>query len=230
MSISTRRHQDLFDPYKNNVPIHIIGAGATGSRVWLALVELGLTNITIYDDDIVEAHNIANQIYLNRDIKQHKVAALMEYYRLKTGATPPESMRFLPEKVHSESGHTIKGIVFLLTDTMASRKDIWHSYIKPTNSGVFLMIETRMGATHGNIYTVNPFDSEQCTAWEHSLVDDNDDAVETSACGTALTVGTTASVIANMAIWQMMHYLTNPEAMERKIDVYLKPLIVVTGS
>jgi len=223
--ISLIRHQEIFDPNKNNVPVHIIGVGATGSRLWLSLVELGMTNIHVYDYDDVEAHNLANQVYLKDDVGTSKVRALKKYYQRKTGETPPDSMHFHNVKVEKDSGAgPFDGVVFLLTDTMASRKEIFENCI--ANSDTFVMIETRMASSYGDIKTVNPFDKKQVTEWFNSLSTDED--TEVSACGSSISVGPTAAIIANIAVWQMIHALTNPEAVDPSINLHLKPMMMTT--
>ena len=73
-SIDTRRHIDVFSPdLFGKRRIDVIGAGATGSRVVLALAKLGLDNIHVWDFDHVEAHNIANQVFGLADIGKLKI-------------------------------------------------------------------------------------------------------------------------------------------------------------
>jgi molybdopterin/thiamine biosynthesis adenylyltransferase len=222
--LSIIRHQAIFDVTKNNPPIHIIGAGATGSRLWLSLVELGLTNISVYDFDHVEAHNLANQIYFKEDIGKPKVFALAHYYQRKTGHKPPAGFNFVNTKIEAKDEHSFPGIVFLLTDTMASRKEIFYGCI--LDKETFLMIETRMASSYGDVNVVNPFDPQQCDRWVNSLVDDDAETTEVSACGSSISVGPTASIIANMAVWQMILFLTDPAAMDPVTNIHLKPLML----
>lgn len=229
--LSLIRHQMIFDASRINPPIHIIGAGATGSRLWLALVELGLTNIAVYDFDRVESHNLANQIYTAADVGMYKVYALARYYALKTGTPPGPTMRFNNIKVDKNLTDltSIEGIVFLLTDTMASRKEIFEHLIPDANTTkVFLMIETRMASSYGNVFCVNPFDPDQRQAWLNSLVDDDAETTEVSACGASISVGPTASIIANLAVWQMINFLTEPLAMNQITNIFCKPATLGT--
>lgn len=220
--INTMRHQQVFDAHKQNPIVTIIGAGATGSRIWLSLVELGLTNITIYDFDHIESHNLPNQIFLHSQIGMPKVEGLREYYKLKTGQEAPESMRFINEEITDQD---IDGIVFLLTDTMTSRKTIFENCIQPhPGRNVPLMIETRMASSYGDVNTVNPWDENECKQWLDSLIDD--DEAEASACGASITVGPTASIIANLAVWQFIHFMTNPVAQDPAISIHLKPMML----
>ena len=222
--ITPTRHLPIFNPYNFlNLEIHIIGAGATGSRLWLSLIELGLQNITVYDDDIVEAHNLANQIYLKEDIGEPKVLALQKYYTRKTGLNPPDGLKFKNYRVDIDADISLKGIVFLLTDTMHSRINIYDHFIKH-NEEVLHVIETRMASTHGNIFTFNNHNITEKETWFASLEDD--ESTETSACGASISVGPTASIIANLAVWQMILILTEPNGVNNAVNIFLKPLIV----
>lgn len=226
-NLSLRRHLEIFDPQQHPAPITIIGAGATGSRLWLSLVELGITNITVIDFDVVEAHNLANQVYLHKHIGTPKVSALREYYTQKTGATSlPQGMTFLKHKVTADSFIKMEGNVFLMTDTMHSRRDIFDTFLKG-NADVKYVFETRMASTHGNVNAFDPNSEHECAAWVDSLVAD-DAPEETSACGASISVGPTAAVIANLAVWQFILSCTDPLAMYKAGSVYLKPLIVTT--
>ena len=70
--IDVSRHRELFNPENFNTPIHIIGVGATGSWLALGLAKLGLSNITVWDFDSIEEHNIANQAYNVGSVGQKK--------------------------------------------------------------------------------------------------------------------------------------------------------------
>ena len=223
--IVVTRHQEIFNPLKHPVPIHIIGVGATGSRIAMALYELGLTNITLHDFDIVEPHNLANQAFMASHVGTHKVEAMADLFIQKSGNKDLQNtFVFSPNPVPNDQTE-LEGIVFLLTDTMASRREIFEKCLK-SNPKVLHVVETRMASTHGNIYQFNPNHILKAKAWEQTLIDD--DVAETSACGASISVGTTASIIANLAVWQMMHYLAEPNAMNDVVNIFLKPLIVTT--
>jgi len=226
--LNLSRHLPVFNPRNHDAQLHIIGAGATGSRLWLALVELGITNIAIYDFDHVEPHNLANQIYLNRHIGMAKVDALRDYYKLKTGVEPPESMHFVNEEITSAWRNEFAGVVFILTDTMSSRREIFQTFCQD-NPFVIRVIETRMASTHGNINSFSPIDQNESLQWLDSLVPD-DAPGETSACGSSISVGTTASVIANLAVWQYILSCTDPVGVDPNVEIFLKPLIISKGN
>ena len=246
--IDISRHESVFNPAEFNYPCHIIGAGATGSRVFAALVELGMKQISVYDDDIIEEHNLANQIYTGHDVGLAKVEGCMKFVQRKLGigetAAIPAEFRFIQRKVtdaYLASGESMQGgIVFILTDTMESRRIIFDALESrcrraSTSPGMasaapLLIIETRMGSTHGSIFTINPFDVAACKEWRSTLVDDTDpNNIELSPCGTTLSVGTTASLIANYAVWQMKNFFVNPVGLHPRIDLFFKPTLTITS-
>lgn len=225
--ISVIRHLSVFDPSKfNDTPIHIVGVGATGSRVFMALVELGLTNIHCHDFDSVEGHNLANQIYGYDDIGKLKVQGCYDAYMRKTGNQPPKSMTFSDLAVPNDKV-SLEGVVFLLTDTMSSRREIFDTCLKG-NFLIECVIETRMASSYGNVFVFEPCIGEQADKWLSTLI--SDDEGEVSVCGTSISVGTTASIIANLAVWQMIHYLTDKGALDGFTNIFLKPLTVASGN
>lgn len=219
--ITIRRHQAIFDPSKYRSPIHLLGVGATGSRIFQSLVELGCTKISCYDFDVVEAHNLANQAYVHSHIGLQKVAACEQLYKYKTGATQiPKEMRFYNECVPFEGMPLLEGTVFLLTDSMESRKQIYNAVIKD-NYLIDHVIETRMASTHGNVFAFSPSDEAASQTWYNSLIDDG--VAELSPCGEPMSVGPTAAIIANLAVWQYITLHTDAAAAMKQVDIYLKP-------
>ena len=153
------RHRELFDTEKFDTPITIIGVGATGSWVALALAKLGINNINIYDFDIVEEHNIANQAYnYSTDIGKSKVEALCNLITHNTTICPiPRNAKFTNQR--------LSGIVFLMVDSMKERKKIWESSIK-MKSAIQLLIEPRMGLDVGRVYCVEPINLTHIKKYE----------------------------------------------------------------
>lgn len=196
--IDITRHVDVFAPESlANARIDIIGAGATGSRVVLSLAKLGLENIHVWDFDTVEAHNLANQVYRLGDIGRLKVEALQELVLEATGTR----INIHNERV--DGSQKLGEIVFLLVDSMAARKEIWQRAVR-NKIRVKLMIETRMGADSGRVYTISPMDPDQIAKYEENLYEDVE--AEVSACGASISVGPTAEVVSGMAVWQLIRW------------------------
>ena len=192
------RQANILNPEEFNRPIHIIGAGATGSWVAFTLAKMGLSNITVYDFDEVGMHNLPNQMFGLSDIDKNKALSIKNIIRRFTGF----NIKARTQKV--EGGQPLQGIVFMLTDTMKSRKDIYNMSIK-NNPNIDLLIETRMDLRGGRIYAIDPKNRYMCKQYEGTFY--SDDEAEVSACGVSQTVLPTALAITSHAIWKLLNYI-----------------------
>lgn len=209
MGIDPLRHLSVFKPNAfGNRRIDVVGCGATGSPIVMLLAKLGVENIHVWDFDRVEDHNIANQIYGLSDVGDLKVEALARRVKADTGT----SITVYPEKVESQP---LGEVVFLLTDTMKSRKEIWDGTLK-YKLRTKLCIETRMGADSGRIYTVNPNKREHVHAWEEAWYPDEE--AEVSSCGSSISVGPTAHIVAGLAVWQMIRWFSIEQGSDDVLD------------
>lgn len=208
--IEAIRHLSVFDPEKFEKKVHIIGCGATGSKIALALAKAGVKNIDLWDFDKVELHNLANQDFLYEHLEMPKVEAVKDMIN-KTCLLSGYEITTHNEAVTADT--ELEGIVFVLTDTMKSRKEIWDGAIK--YKPVDLLIETRMGRDDGRVYVVNPCDSKHIEKYEETLYSDEEtiEAVQQSgsACRATTSVGPTGSFIAALAVWQLYKYHNCPE-------------------
>lgn len=206
MTINPLRHLSVFSPNDfGSERIDVIGAGATGSKLVLQLAKLGIRNLHVWDFDKIESHNIANQMYSMSQIGKPKVEALKDLVKESAGI----ELQAHNEKV--DGSQALGGVVFLLTDTMSSRKEIWEKGIK-LKLGIKLMIETRMGVDNGRVYTINPRSMVHIRGWESTLCEDK--KAVASACGASVTVGPTADVLAGMAVWQFIRWYRESQGQE----------------
>jgi hypothetical protein len=62
--------------------VHLVGCGTAGSHLAIALLKAGLParNLTIYDFDEVNAHNVSSQAYSNHHVGMSKTEALVDIY------------------------------------------------------------------------------------------------------------------------------------------------------
>lgn len=226
------RSYELFKP-EDSLGATIIGAGATGSRVFEQLISLGVEDINVFDFDTVESHNIGNQVYDTSDIGNHKVHALRSYCERKLGYVPNNThfrkSRFmassnrrlwqnsaLPEKL---SRTLLPHVVFLLVDSMDQRRKIGE-YLKTRETCAYI-IETRMGSTYGYSYCFNPHIDEEYDRWAATLFEDEE--VETpGVCRTQITVGSTAQLIASLAVSSYIN-LHGPSPIPFKQGIYTQP-------
>jgi len=183
---------DLFD-----TPIHVIGAGATGSWLVLQLAKLGIKGelINVWDFDIVEGHNVPNQAFGKLDVGELKVLALKEQIEDQTGAV-------IKANIGKYENQRLAGYVFLMVDSMAERKRIWDESIK-MKQAIKLLIEPRMGLDVGRVYNVQPANLDHVEKYEACFY--SDEEAEVSACGTSMTVITSALGIASTCVRQLIN-------------------------
>lgn len=230
--LDVSKHIEVFSPARfGSLQVDIIGAGATGSPVAIEAAKLGIANIHVRDFDVIEGHNIANQAYGQGHVGQLKVAALRQIIKEQTGT----DVTAHPERV--DGTQKLGDVVFLLTDTMSSRGEIFKAGLRYKRH-VKLVIETRVGKNSGRIYAFNPNVPAQVRGWEATLY--GDDIAETSACGTTITVGSTAKVIAGLAVWQMIRWhqgqleleqgkaISDP--IENELIISLQPMMMIGSS
>jgi molybdopterin/thiamine biosynthesis adenylyltransferase len=213
------RQLDLFSPDKfGGKEVHIIGCGATGSYVALFLAKLGVQNLHLWDFDSVEPHNLPNQVFRMKDVGRTKVEALAEILEEASG---------VKATVHNEKvdGSTkLKGVVFLLVDSMDARKAIWSGAIK-FKLEVELMVETRMAIDNGRIYAIRPSTPGDIRLWEGTLY--SNEEAEESAC-TNKVVGPTVAFISSLAAWKLIKW-HNGEDFERELILSCRPTIIVSS-
>ena len=115
------KSQDYFDPLKVTCRCHILGCGSVGSTVAELLIRLGLTKISLYDFDYVSAHNLANQMFTNADIKRLKTEAVRDMLL----AINPEAKSDIQIYNEGWTDETrLDGYVFLCVDNIDLRREI----------------------------------------------------------------------------------------------------------
>ncbi len=145
--------------------IVLIGAGAIGSFTALALTKLGVSNITIYDEDGVSKHNLPNQFYRIGDCGKFKVNALTEIITEFNG----EGLAIKP-KIAFYDKQVLSEITIAATDTMASRKQVFDQFCK--QDGTRYLIEARMGGEIGFVYCIDKLNKAQMKCYSSRLYTD----------------------------------------------------------
>ena len=191
------RQLDIFDPTKKNPQITIVGVGSLGSMIAYNLAKMGFKNICVYDTDIVEEHNVSNQLYGKCDIGKKKVKALQERIQNDCGTNIT-----IKEELFTTNSAFIPGIVYMAVDNMDTRKELWYNNIKH-NPNVKLYIESRLGAELARMYTIDPFNMSHIREYEKTLYSNKDS--EESPC-TYRAIFTVICVIAGLAAHKAVKY------------------------
>ena len=229
------RHLQMFDPSVfDRTRVDVIGCGSVGSRIGLELAKLGVRNLHLWDDDIVEAHNLANQLYILDDVDRErysegrrKVEALAEHICKATG------IEVIQHPIRIESPVELGDVVFLAVDTMGARKNIFEQSLR-LKPYVRQVIETRMGVEELRVYGFNPCSRAEIKAWTDTLYDDKT-TVE-NACQARTTVGATAGITACLAVtrflqWYRWGFVRDPKFTQPHAEqlVMLRPLTTIAN-
>lgn len=143
-------------------PVTLIGAGSVGSEVARQLTKIGVTDLTVYDDDYVESHNIPMSCYRVGDLGRPKVEALTDCILEQSGVTiEPHVARFGP------GCPELKGSVVACVDTMEARKTIWENVRHRPD--VDILIDTRVSEELVWVFAIHPCDPDDIEYYEHHL-------------------------------------------------------------
>jgi len=211
------RQLDIFTADTFNIPVHIIGVGATGSYIAETCAKMGIQTIVVYDFDTVDDHNIPNQYFGLSDFNKPKVEALAVKLEEATGI----KLTTFNRKVNRIGG--ISGVVFLCVDSMDARKKLWDSCLK-YNPEVELVVETRMGAEFGKIFCVNPNNPDHIEAWEATLFEDKES--DEPVC-TNRAINTTVKTLSGIAVHSIVCH-RKKEAFPNETFLSMRPPLMYT--
>lgn len=195
MSMDQMRTGDVFNVSKVTEPVVIIGCGALGSAVALLLAKLGIPLI-LMDSDVVEPHNLPNQLlYGVDDVGQKKSDVLSKKLSAMTGIPSRSFAQRYEDGVPIVHKH-----VFSCVDSMAVRKSIFTGLVD--RDGTF--VDGRIGARDFSVYVVERVWIHQLDEYRESLFDDSEANIERAACGTVMSIGATAALAASYMVWSFM--------------------------
>lgn len=141
------RQSTLIPDGIGKMTVSIVGCGAVGSHLAEVLCKVGANNITIYDFDTVEAHNLPNQGFYLDDIGKKKVHAIRD--RLNNGA----GAQITAVDAVYDGAEFETHVVVSAVDSMAARKKIFTAWVRSPASKIF--VDGRMGARLGRVFLVN---------------------------------------------------------------------------
>lgn len=203
--MDTSKFYDWFQPEKYPDRIHIIGCGAVGSTLGELLVRMGFKKFTLYDFDIVESHNIANQMFTTHDIGVAKTEALANIMR---NINPDIEIRI--EGAYEEQ--SLNGYVFMGVDSIALRRKIVEQNMY--NINIKYMFDTRLRLTDGQTYAVPWNDYNAKNNFLNSMNFTDEEALAdtpVSACNTLLNVAPTVRIICSHEIANFINILMGKE-------------------
>lgn len=184
------KSREFFSPDDLKGRIHIIGCGSVGSTVAELLARYGITKFTLYDFDKVEAHNLANQMFVEKDIGKLKTEAVAAHLT--------EVNHEVQCKLFNEgwNGQKLSGWVFLCVDSIALRKKIAESCVG--NTSVLGMFDFRTRLLDAQHYAADWQDETSRQTFLNSMEFTDAEAKEAtpvSACNVELSVAPTVRMI-----------------------------------
>ena len=205
---------DFFKPETCGDRIHIIGCGAVGSTVAETLVRFGLTNITLYDFDTVEAHNIANQMFRTIDIGKPKTQALAE---ILTEINPEleGKMRIEAEGYH---GQRLSGYVFLCVDNIDLRREI--ATANKGNPYIKAMFDFRIRLEDAQHYAADWHNPKMVNNFLATMQFSHEEAkkeTQVSACNVELSVAPTVRQICALGVSNFINFVKSGGAAIKKM-------------
>jgi molybdopterin/thiamine biosynthesis adenylyltransferase len=209
------RQLGLLDPREiKGKSISLIGVGATGSTIGLTLAQMGWGDsamgqgvLKVFDGDIVEEHNLCNQAYFPEHVGKPKVDALNDLIHRKCGFPIEAHNEMVSDQPSVQSTY-----VFLLTDTMKSRAEIFDHCLQ-YSFNTELVIETRMGLKEGRVYAVCPQIPSQVQAWKETLY--SDESADKSPCGASQSVASTAAFLSALAVSRVIQHFNTTYGNEK---------------
>ena len=157
----------FFNPENQRLNLHIFGIGSTGSLLTLNLAKLGFNEITCYDFDKLELHNIPNQFYKVNQIGMLKTEALKDIIKEFSDI----DINIINEKITPSniasvtSGIDLNSIIVLCFDNMEARKMVYSQFKGMPIS----LVDTRMGGLGYSIEVVRLDNPGECDKYELSL-------------------------------------------------------------
>ena len=194
---------DFFKPEAHDARIHIIGCGSVGSTVAENLARSGVVNFDLWDFDVVEPKNLANQMFRQKDVGVTKVEALSDIL----AEINPQVKDFL--RIHGEGwkGQQLSGFVFLCVDSIELRKEIVEKHFD--SPYIRAMFDFRTRLTDAQHYAADWDDYRMKKDFLASMNFSHEEAKEetpVSACNVTLSVCPTVRIICAYGVSNFMNF------------------------
>lgn len=195
---------DFFQPEKDDARIHIVGCGSVGSTLAENLARCGVTKMTLWDFDTVEAHNIVNQMFRQQDVGKSKVEALKDILM----DINPEIKDSIELKPKGWEGKLMSGYIFLCVDNIELRRTIVEKHMdSPYVKAVFDFRTLLESAQH---YAADWSNYKMKQDLLKSMQFSHEEAAEetpVSACGVTLGVATTVRLVCAIGVNNYINFV-----------------------
>ena len=194
----------------------VIGTGAIGSWVTVAIAKMGAKKVTAYDDDVLDTHNFDSQFYPLSSVGQKKVNAL------KTLAKDFGDCDLNVIDRRWDTAETIDAdVVLVCVDNMDVRKTIWEHFKNRTQTRFF--VEGRMSAQVYRVYGIQPEVVQQRDFYETTLYPQSE--ASPLPCGEKSIIYTVYGVASEMCNQVKQWIMNDYRPTEVQYDHYLRTTV-----
>ena len=194
---------EYFQPEKQNARIHIVGCGSVGSTVAENLARSGVTNMTLWDFDKVEPHNLANQMFRQQDVGRLKVDALFDMLK-EINPAVQDKVELKPD---GWTGKLMSGYIFLCVDNIELRREIVEKHMDSPYVKAMFDFRTRLeDAQH---YAADWSNLKMKQDFINSMNFSHEEAKEetpVSACNVTLSVCPTVRIVCAYGVANFMNF------------------------
>ena len=161
----TDRFKDA--PWLQMTPPKILvgGVGGIGSNMLYYMTKTIPGTYYLFDNDVVESHNVGTQFFTLNQIGRDKVAAIKETLN---NFSRQSSIQVFTTAISKNDGN-IMPITISAFDNMLARKDLFHNWKQQSNREIF--IDGRLSANIYQVFVVVPGREEW---YEKTLFNDED--------------------------------------------------------
>ena len=203
MVIDLSKSYEYFQPEKDTARIHIVGCGSVGATVAENLARCGITKFTLWDFDTVEPHNLANQIFRQKDVGHSKIEALLDILS-EINPDVKDEVKLEPK---GWQGKALSGYIFLCVDNIDLRRQFVEKHMDSPYVKAMFDFRTRLeDAQH---YAADWSDTAMKKDFLASMQFSHDEAKEetpVSACNVTLSVCPTVRIICAYGVSNFMNF------------------------
>jgi len=159
----------IFDVESWSWPVHLVGAGGINNLVGPVLAKMGVREIHVWDDDILEPRNCPTEVaYSYQMAGEPKTEAMADVLRYLMG-----DFKIYTHNCRVTEDTELSGVVICGVDSMSSRRVIWDN-VKAHFLDIPLFIDGRSAGEETAIFAFAPADFEAADDYETWLFGDEE--------------------------------------------------------
>jgi hypothetical protein len=217
------RHSAIYNC--RETPITLIGAGGIGALTAITLAKMGVPAIMLFDDDTVDAINIATQFHRPLDVERAypKVEAVAEMIEMFSDETDVYAQQ---KRVDSSTPweDILNPVIISAVDSIVARQEIWQvvkNLVNRQHEGEWYL-DARMSAEVFQLYAVDLWNPEAMDDYDAGLMKLKEDDVPAEACTQKSTIYT--ACVASGLIGRALRQIVTGASPEKFLNFDIKNL------